>query len=154
MGNATSIFNLMRNIGGSFGIAIMTTFLARRTQLHQSRLGEHVTLSNPATQRVLHGAQAYFQTRGFDAYTAYRKALGVLYGMVQRQASMLSFVEAFWVMGLVFIFMVPFLLLLRYSKAAVAVPVAPGAEQAPAAASQAEQPAANEEIPQEHSLVS
>ena len=43
MGNATSIYNLMRNIGGSFGIATMTTFLARRSQVHQNQLISHIT---------------------------------------------------------------------------------------------------------------
>jgi DHA2 family multidrug resistance protein len=123
MGNATSIFNLMRNIGGSFGIAIMTTFLSRRTQLHQSQLIPHVAPANPAAQRMLHLAQSWFQSKGFDHFTARRKALGTLYGMVQAQASMLSFVEAFWIMAVVFLLMLPFLLLLRYSK-----PVSPEAD--------------------------
>ena len=147
MGNATSIFNLMRNIGGSFGVAIMTTFLSRRTQFHQSRLVEHVTPSSPAAQRMLHGAQAWFQAHGFDQYTSYRKALGALYGMVIEQASMLSFVEAFWIMGVVFLIMLPFLLLLRYTK-----PPAP--ESAPAVGAQAlvleqpaTQPAAHPSVP-------
>ena len=47
MGNATSIYNLMRNIGGSFGIATMTTFLARRNQVHQNELVGHVTAYDP-----------------------------------------------------------------------------------------------------------
>ena len=153
MGNATSIFNLMRNIGGSFGIAIMTTFLARRTQFHQSRLVEHVTPSSPVAWQMLHAAQARFLAKGFDQYTAYRKALGMLYGMVQAQASMLSFVEAFWIMAIVFLLMLPFLLLLRYTKP---VPVeAPHAEEkSPALATPTIQPPAVEEVAQEESLVS
>jgi DHA2 family multidrug resistance protein len=53
--------------------------------------------------------QAWFQAHGADSYTASRKAFGALYGMVQRQASMLSFVEAFWVMGVLFLVMLPFI---------------------------------------------
>ena len=116
MGNATSIFNLMRNIGGSIGIAIMTTFLARRSQMHQSRLVEKITLGDTRTLSTLHGLQEFFHTHGSDNYTASRKALGALYGMVQSQASMLAFVEAFWIMGLVFLLMLPLVLLLRYRK--------------------------------------
>ena len=56
MGNATSIFNLMRNIGGSFGIASMTTFLARRQQVHQNQLVSHITPSDVRTQNMVHGA--------------------------------------------------------------------------------------------------
>jgi DHA2 family multidrug resistance protein len=114
MGNATSIFNLMRNIGGSFGIAIMATFLARRTQFHQVRLVERVTYGDLETRNMLTGLQAWFQARGADAVTANRKALGAIYGVVQRHASMLSFVEAFWIMAIMFLAMLPFLLLLRY----------------------------------------
>ena len=116
MGNATSIFNLMRNIGGSVGIATMTTFLARRSQMHQNRLVENITAGNLETGRMLAGLQGWFHTRGADNYDASRKALGAMYGMVQRHAAMLSFVEAFWVMGVMFLAMLPFLLLLRYRR--------------------------------------
>jgi DHA2 family multidrug resistance protein len=117
MGNATSIFNLMRNIGGSFGIAIMTTFLSRRTQFHQSRLVANVTAGNLETRNMIAGMQAWFHSQGADAYVAHRKALAAVYGLVQQHASMLSFVEAFWVMGIMFLALLPFLLLLHYSKA-------------------------------------
>jgi DHA2 family multidrug resistance protein len=60
MGNATSIFNLMRNIGGSLGIAIMTTFLSRRTQFHQSRLAAHINTGDLQTRAMLAGMQAWF----------------------------------------------------------------------------------------------
>ncbi|MBZ5678844.1 MAG: DHA2 family efflux MFS transporter permease subunit [Acidobacteriia bacterium] len=116
MGNATSIFNLMRNIGGSFGIAIMTTFLTRRAQLHQNHLIANVTAGNLQASRFLQGLRAHFYAHGADSVAASRKALGAIYGMVQQHAAMLAFVEAFWVMGAVFLFMLPFLLLLQYSK--------------------------------------
>jgi DHA2 family multidrug resistance protein len=113
MGNATSIFNLMRNIGGSFGIAIMTTFLARRTQFHQSSLVANITPGSLKTQALIAGMQGWFHSHGMDAVAAHRKALAATYGMVQAHAAMLSFVEAFWVMGIIFLAMLPFLLLLR-----------------------------------------
>jgi DHA2 family multidrug resistance protein len=116
MGNATSIFNLMRNIGGSFGIAIMTTFLARRSQLHQDHLIANVRAGDLKTLRMLEGMKANFYMHGADAVTASRKALGAIYGLVQAHAAMLAFVEAFWVMGIVFLLMMPLLPLLQYSK--------------------------------------
>jgi DHA2 family multidrug resistance protein len=116
MGNATSIFNLMRNIGGSFGIAIMTTFLARRAQFHQSRLIGNINAGDPETQRMLAGLRAWFYSHGADAYTAQRKALAGIYGLVQRHAAMMAFVEAFWVMAVMFLALLPFVLLMRYSK--------------------------------------
>ena len=113
MGNATSIFNLMRNIGGSFGIAIMTTFLTRRAQFHQNHLVENVHPGNLRLQEMLAGMQAWFHSSGADKYTAGRKALAAVYGLVQRHAAMLSFVEAFWIMGVVFLVIIPLIFLLR-----------------------------------------
>ena len=113
MGNATSIYNLMRNIGGSFGISMMTTFLARRSQVHQNQMVSHISAFDHGTWNMWHGMTAWFQSQGSNSVEAGRKALGAMYGMVQRQAMMLSFVEAFWVMGIVFFCMVPLLLLLR-----------------------------------------
>jgi MFS transporter, DHA2 family, multidrug resistance protein len=125
MGNATSIFNLMRNIGGSFGIAIMTTFLARRAQMHQNHLIENIQPGSVETRRMLEGLTSLFHANGADYATASRKALGAMYMMVQRHASMLSFVEAFWLMSVLFFAMLPFLLLLRnpHPKRLAAVPV-------------------------------
>ena len=113
MGNATSIFNLMRNIGGSLGIAIMTTFLARRSQFHQSRLVANITPGNVKAQAMIAGMQGWFHSQGIDNVSAKRKALAAAYGVVQAHAAMLSFVEAFWVMGIIFLAMLPFLLFLR-----------------------------------------
>jgi DHA2 family multidrug resistance protein len=143
----------MRNIGGSVGIAIMTTFLARRTQMHQSRLAEHITAGSATTQRMLHETQAYFVSKGFDHYTAYRKALGALYGMVQQQASMISFVEAFWIMGVVFLLMVPMLALLRYTKPKVSVGTTAGDERGPSTEAPADLTGVEEHAPQEETVV-
>jgi len=118
MGNATSIFNLMRNIGGSVGIAIMTTFLARRSQLHQNHLAASITPGTPQASQMLKGLQAHFYSLGIDKVTASRKAIAAMYGMLQQHATMLAFVEAFWVMGVVFLLMMPLLLILQYAKPA------------------------------------
>jgi len=116
MGNATSIYNLMRNIGGSFGIATMNTFLSRRSQVHQNQLVSHVTQYDLRTQMALRGMKNWFQLHGSNSVDAARKSLGAIYGMVQQQAAMLSFVEAFWVMGMIFVGMLPLLLLLRNAR--------------------------------------
>ncbi len=113
MGNATSIYNLMRNIGGSFGIATMTTFLARRSQVHQNQMVSHISLFDHNAQNMWLGMKSWFELHGSNPVEASRKALGAMYGMVQQQAMMLSFVEAFWVMGIIFFCMAPLLLLLR-----------------------------------------
>jgi len=113
MGNATSIFNLTRNIGGSFGIAVMTTFISRRTQFHQNRLIEHFTDYDLTTRQYIEGVRRSMQAHGSDAVTATQQALAGLYGMLQRHASMLSFVEAFWVLCVLFALLLPITALLR-----------------------------------------
>jgi DHA2 family multidrug resistance protein len=116
MGNATSIYNLMRNIGGSFGIASMTTFLARRGQVHQNQLIAHVTPYDPTARNMMRGMEAWFLQHGSNSVDAARKSMGTLYGLVQQQAALLSFVEAFWVMGVIFLCMLPLVLLLRNAR--------------------------------------
>ncbi|MGE5648520.1 MAG: DHA2 family efflux MFS transporter permease subunit [Acidobacteriota bacterium] len=113
MGNATSIFNLMRNIGGSMGIAFATTHLERTSQAHLNILGRHVDPYNPATQQMIGSLQGALMRRGADAATASKQAYGALFGMVERQASMLSFVDTFRVFALVFFAILPLLLLMR-----------------------------------------
>ena len=113
MGNATSMFNLMRNLGGSFGIASATTYLFRRQQYNTQLLGAHVTAMNPQVRAMAHGIQTSLVARGGDPTTALQRAYGVIWGMVQRQASMVSFVDTFLVMSVVFLLMLPLLLVMK-----------------------------------------
>jgi DHA2 family multidrug resistance protein len=116
MGYATSLFNLMRNIGGSVGIAVTGTLLARRRQAFGSLLGEHVTLFDPTTSEVLAQLKAAFMARTGDAVAATNQAYVVLYGMVQRQAAMVSFVMIFRLLGILFFVLLPLVLLMRKPK--------------------------------------
>jgi DHA2 family multidrug resistance protein len=118
MGNATSLFNLMRNIGGSVGIALIQTFLVRQRQLHTNRLGEHVTLYDEGTRLMLERLQAAFIQAGADAVTATDRAIAAIWGMVQRQAAILSFLEAFHVLGLVVVVIAPLAILMRRPRQA------------------------------------
>jgi MFS transporter, DHA2 family, multidrug resistance protein len=113
MGNATSVFNLMRNIGGSVGIAMVTTIVARRTQSNTNILGTHVTPFSPAAQQMIAAARAGFMAKGMDAYTATRAAYAAVFGMVQQQAAMLSFVGAFRLLGIMFLCVLPLIFLMK-----------------------------------------
>jgi MFS transporter, DHA2 family, multidrug resistance protein len=95
VGNAAGIYNLMRNIGGSVGIASVTTFLVRGSQVHQNYLMANVTSKNTAMTGMLQSMQTKLCISGFDAYTAHQKALGMLYATIQRQASLLSYADNF-----------------------------------------------------------
>ncbi|HWC00966.1 MAG TPA: DHA2 family efflux MFS transporter permease subunit [Bryobacteraceae bacterium] len=113
MGNATSIFNLMRNIGGSIGIANANTYLFRREQMHINLLGANVNPYNPAADPLLNGLHGSLLERGQDAATATKQAYGAVFGMVQRQATMLSFNDTFRLLGVVFLLILPLLLLMK-----------------------------------------
>ncbi len=112
-GNATSLYNFMRNIGGSIGIALSTTMLARAQQSSFNVLGRNVTPYDPAAAGLLEQLQRGFIARGSDAATALEQAYAALGGTVQRQAAMLSFIHVFQVLGMIFIATLPLLLMMR-----------------------------------------
>jgi DHA2 family multidrug resistance protein len=112
MGNATSIFNLMRNIGGSLGIAVSTTLLARRQQEHTNVLAAHVDAYSPHVRAYLERTTAAFVARGSDAVTAAQQAHAAIAGLVARQAAMLSFTDVFRLLAFLFVVLLPLLLLM------------------------------------------
>ena len=113
MGNATSMFNLMRNLGGSMGIAATTTMLSRLQQKHINLLGADVNPFNPQAQALLNQLRYGFLARGSDAVTASRRAYGAAFGLVVRQASMISFVQIFRLLGLLFLLIMPLILIMK-----------------------------------------
>ena len=113
MGNATSLFNLMRNIGGSIGIAVTGTMLSRHEQRTTSLLGTNVTAYAMGPQAMFAQLRASFIAAGADATTATNRAYLALFGMVQRQASMVSFVILFQLLGLMFLALIPLVLLMK-----------------------------------------
>jgi DHA2 family multidrug resistance protein len=115
-GYATSLYSVVRNIGSSVGISFITTWVARRSQFHQSILAAHITSYDLGTQRFLELARGLLFQQGSDRSTAARRSLGVLYGMLQQQAALLSFIEVFRIMGFLFLACVPFVLLMRRAK--------------------------------------
>jgi DHA2 family multidrug resistance protein len=113
MGNATSLFNLMRNIGGSIGIAVTGTMLARDQQRTTAMLGTHITSLDASAQAMFAQIRSGFMASGADAVTATNRAYGALFGMVQRQAAMVSFVTLFQLLGLMFLALIPLVLLMK-----------------------------------------
>jgi DHA2 family multidrug resistance protein len=116
MGNATSLFNLMRNIGGSVGIAVTGTMLSRNNQATTSILGANVTAYDPASQSMFTQMRGAFMAAGADVATATERAYAGMFGLVQRQAAMVSFVGIFQLMGILFLLLVPLVLLMERPK--------------------------------------
>jgi DHA2 family multidrug resistance protein len=113
MGNATSLFNLMRNIGASIGIASVTTITARHVQMHTNDLAAHVNLFNPAAQRMLQAMRQAFMSHGMDSATATQQSYAGVFGMVQQQAAMMSYADAFFLLAIMFICGLPLIFLMK-----------------------------------------
>jgi DHA2 family multidrug resistance protein len=113
MGNATSIFNFVRMIGGSFGIAITTTILTRRAQFHQSRIVEHLTPFDTSYSIGVRQSADALITRGFDPVLSGQGGLGVIYDQVLRESSMMSFNDVFLVLTVLLVMIIPLVLFMR-----------------------------------------
>jgi DHA2 family multidrug resistance protein len=123
-GYATSLYSVMRNIGSSIGISFVTTWVARRSQFHQSILAAHVTPYDLRSQEFLGQVRGFLFHQGFDWSTAGHGGLGVLYGMLQQQAALISFVEVFRIMGFLFLATIPLVLLMRRASRRGTAPAA------------------------------
>ena len=113
MGAATSLFNLLRNIGGSVGIAAIQTLLARYRQTHGNIMVGHVDPYSPGAQILFGNLRSAFMAAGADVTTATERAYAALYGMVQQQAAMLAFIDGFKLLAVVFLVLVPFVALMK-----------------------------------------
>lgn len=116
MGNATSIFNLMRNIGASIGISTVEALQFRHMQTHINVLGQHVNNASLRTQQALAGMRQLFMSKGADALTADHRARAAMWGMLQQQAAMLSYNDVFRFMGGMFLVMFPLIFFMQKPK--------------------------------------
>jgi DHA2 family multidrug resistance protein len=117
LSNATAAYNVVRNVGGSIGIAFMTTLLVRRAQYHQNTLAGHVTQWSPETARRLQEWTQHFLQHGADTYTAGRQATAMLYRELVGQAQVLTYADEFWLLTLVFVAVLPLLPFMRRVRA-------------------------------------
>lgn len=93
MKDASGLVNLIRNVGGAVGLAVLSTLLSRQTAVHYSELSAAVSTASTASQDLLAGLTALMQERGVvDAAGAARKAVGM---MIHREAAVLAFADAF-----------------------------------------------------------
>ena len=120
MGNASAMFNLVRNLGGSFGVAVMTTQLTRRSQFHHHHLSEHMTPYDPQFQEALQRMRGWLDLHvGMGQEHGISQTLGLMYGELNRHAFMLAFNDAFFLDS--FFFIVPMLLVFFMRRADPAV---------------------------------
>lgn len=121
MGNATSLFNLVRNLGGSVGIAAVSTMQTRLAQRDTAVFGANVTPQNPNARMMLSAMTHRFIQGGADPATAAKQANIAMFGMVQRQASMVAYNTVFLWLGVMFLILVPAIFLMKRAKSGSAV---------------------------------
>ena len=113
---ATGLSNMIRQLGGSFGVAIMTAFLSTRTTFHRNILAAKVTEYNPLATERINATVAGLMARGSSMVEAKQKALASINFAVYKQASLLSYLDAFLVVGAFFVVCIPMLLLYKNKK--------------------------------------
>ena len=119
---AAGLINLARQLGGSFGIAVLVNYVTKHVELHRGDLISNVVVGSPATDQRLQMLTSGFLAHGMSALQAKQAALASLSALVGRQASMLSYNDAWMFILTVFVCVSPAILLLRRTKATAAGP--------------------------------
>ncbi len=117
LGNATAAYNVVRNIGGSVGVALATSILVRRSQAHQTTLSAHVNVWSPDTAQRLKEWGDHFVRQGADTSTSARRAMAMLYRSTIEQAQVMAYADDFWLISIVFIAALPLIPLMRRVRA-------------------------------------
>jgi DHA2 family multidrug resistance protein len=116
IGQGAAFTGMMRQLGGSFGIALITTFMARRITTHQAELLGRMNYTNPIIQQKLFALQQGFISKGQASSQALKSAYASIDGMSMKQAAILSYMDIFFWLGGLFLLCVPFVMLVRGNK--------------------------------------
>jgi DHA2 family multidrug resistance protein len=111
---AAGLYNLFRQLGGSFGIAVLATQLDHRAKVHGAHLAEHLSVLSPLSQERAAALQSMYLSRGLDPQSALDAAHRALAGTLQRQAMALSFEDAYRMILVVVLVSLPLVFLLRH----------------------------------------
>ncbi len=114
--SATSLYNLARRLGGNLGFAVMAILLERRTALHRVNMVGNITESNATFLSYKETLSDMLVRKQIDPHTAQTKAMGLIEQTIDKQATMLAYNDIYWIMGWSFIFVIPFILVLKVNK--------------------------------------
>ena len=103
VGSASGLFNVLRNLGGAVGIAVLATFLSMRQQFHSNHIVESLSAYNPFTIERLQGYQDYFAQLGADPILAQEQALRAVDAIARRESYVMAYNDCFYFMGAAFI---------------------------------------------------
>ncbi len=120
VGSASGLFNVMRNLGGSVGIALLATFVSVREQFHSNHILDAVSLYDPLTQERLQALTSYFASLGADPELAQLRALTAIDHIARRDSYVMAFNDAFFVIGSAFVLSLLVILFLKKAPTAAA----------------------------------
>ncbi|MDE1192864.1 MAG: DHA2 family efflux MFS transporter permease subunit [Arachidicoccus sp.] len=110
MPQGTAINNMMRQLGGSFGISIINTYAAHRVQQHRMDLISNIRYDNIVMAYRLHAYTSMFMSKGSSVPEAKQRAIGIMEKVVEKQSSFISYLDSYQLIGLIFILAIPLLL--------------------------------------------
>jgi DHA2 family multidrug resistance protein len=113
IGQGAAFTGMMRQLGGSFGIAAITTYMSRQNIVHRSAIVSHLDVNNLNVQQKVQALQHGFLAKGIPANVALKDSYQSLEYMVMKQASVLSYMDVFLYLGLIFLICIPFVLLVK-----------------------------------------
>lgn len=117
IGQGAAFTGMMRQLGGSFGIAIITTFMASQAVKHSSNIASHIQQSDPAAAaRVAGMAHSFAAKTGMAPNIAQQDAFKAIYYSIAKQAAVLSYMDVFLYLGVMFLGCIPFILLVKGNK--------------------------------------
>jgi MFS transporter, DHA2 family, multidrug resistance protein len=120
--HASALINLSRNLGGSVGVAVANTLLFRRSQFHQNRLIEQYSIYNQVFVNTRHALTQTLMRTGIGPTEASNRALSMMYATVQREATMLSYIDVFKVMAIASLLMIILVMFLKSPKPGAGAP--------------------------------
>jgi MFS transporter, DHA2 family, multidrug resistance protein len=116
IGEGAAFTGMMRQLGGSFGVAVITTYIARQNMFHRNDLVSNLDINNPLVQQRIDGLQRSFMGKGLAPDLALQSGYKLLDFSVSKQAMVLSYMDVFLYLGLMFLICVPFVLWTRSGK--------------------------------------
>lgn len=116
IGEGAAFTGMMRQLGGSFGVAVITTYIARQNMQHRSDLVSRLDINSPVVQQRVEGLQRNFMAKGMSPDVALKSGYQVLEYSIYKQATVLSYMDVFLFLGCLFLFCVPFVLMTRSGK--------------------------------------
>lgn len=116
IGEGAAFTGMMRQLGGSFGIAVITTLIARQNSVHRVDMLPHITATNPMLTQQLHGLEANFISKGMSPEVAHASAFKAIDFSIMKQATVMSYMDIFLWLGIMFIIFVPMMLLVKQRR--------------------------------------